>query len=257
MWLNLERLEERLTTQSVGRRLIYVTSTSSTQDIARSEAEEGALEGTSVFAEEQTAGRGRLGRAWVSPAGKNIYVTLLLRPPVDRLRALAMAAPLAVLRAVESVTGLWPALKWPNDVLLSGRKLSGVLIDSELSGGEVRYALVGIGVNVNFDIDPDSEIGDIATSIKRELGRPIAREDLLAALFNEFEALYLGASPEAVREAWRARLETLGREVTVSFRGASHAGLAEDITPDGSLVLRRPDGSQIVIEAGEVTLRAP
>jgi BirA family biotin operon repressor/biotin-[acetyl-CoA-carboxylase] ligase len=257
MSLNLERVEERLSTQAIARRLIYLTSTTSTQDIARREAEAGAAHGTAVIAEEQTAGRGRLGRSWVSPAGKNIYVTLLLRPELARLRVLGMAAPLAVVRAVESVTGLAPTLKWPNDVLLSGRKLAGVLIDSELSGSAVKYALLGIGVNVNFDIPEGSEIAPIATSLKREVGSEVSREDVFAALLNEFEQLYLHAPPEGIRDAWRQRLETLGREVTVTFRGAVHEGVAEDIGADGSLLLRRADGSQLVVEAGEVTLRAP
>lgn len=257
MLFNLERIEERLSTQAIARRLIYLTSTTSTQDIARREAEDGAVHGTAVIAEEQTAGRGRLGRSWVSPAGKNIYVTLLLRPELARLRVLGMTAPLAVVRAVESVTGLAPTLKWPNDVLLSGRKLAGVLVDSELSGSAVKYALLGIGVNVNFDIPEGSEIAPIATSLKREVGSEVSREDVLAALLNEFEQLYLQTPPQVIRDAWRQRLETLGREVKVTFRGAVHEGVAEDIGADGSLLLRRADGSQLVVEAGEVTLRAP
>lgn len=257
MWLNLERVQERLTTSVLGRRLVYFTSTSSTQDIARREAEEGAPEGTVVIAEEQTAGRGRLGRSWVSPAGNNLYLTLLLRPDLPRLRVLGMAAPLAAVRAVKTLTGLEPVLKWPNDVLLSGRKLAGVLIDSELSGGDVQYALAGVGVNVNLDIEETPEVSSIATSIKREFGRAVSREDVLTALLNEFEALYLSATPSGIRLAWRDRLETLGRQVTVTFRGSSHEGVAEDITSEGSLVLRRSDGSKLVIEAGEVTLRPP
>jgi BirA family biotin operon repressor/biotin-[acetyl-CoA-carboxylase] ligase len=120
---------------------------------------------------------------------------------------------------------------------------------------DAQYALVGIGVNVNFDIEEDSEIASIATSIKREAGHPVSREDVLAAVLNEFEELYLSTSRPAVREAWKARLDTLGREVRVTFRGAVHEGLAEDVDADGSLVLRLADGSKLVIEAGEVTLR--
>src|SRR3989304_5902394 len=191
MQLDLDLVDRRLRTAFVGRRLIYLTSTPSTQDVARREADEGAVEGTAVIAEEQTAGRGRLGRSWVSPAGRNIYVTIVLRPDLARLRILGMAAPLAVARAVESAAGLSAPLKWPNDVLVSGRKLSGVLIDSELYGGDARYALVGIGVNVNFDIEEDSEIASIATSIKREAGHPVSREDVLDAQLNDMVELYL------------------------------------------------------------------
>lgn len=255
MWLNLEKAESALRTRAIGRRFIYFTSTTSTQDIARREAEQGAPEGTAVVAEEQTAGRGRLGRAWVSPAGKNLYFTLVLRPDLARLRVLGMAAPLAVARAVETVTGIPAQLKWPNDVLISGRKLAGVLIDSEISGGEVVFALVGIGINVNFDTDEDGEIAPIGTSLKREAGRTVSRENVLAAVFNEFERLYEDTSPAVVRESWKARLETIGREVRARFGDTVYEGVAEDVNADGSLLLRLADGSQAVLEAGEVTLR--
>ncbi len=254
MWLHLSALERRLTARWLGRRLVYLTSTGSTQDVARREAEAGAPHGTAVVAEEQTAGRGRFGRSWVSPAGKNIYVTLVLRPPLERLRPLSIVAPLAVALAIEDETGLSPRVKWPNDVVTAGRKLSGILIESELAGQEVRYALVGIGVNVNFDIEEGSEIAAVATSVKREIGREVQREALLAALLNRFEALY--DDPALAFREWRARLETLGRQVTVRFRDQAYEGLAEDVDGDGNLVLRRADGSRLTVEAGEVTLRA-
>ncbi len=253
MWLNLARVENHLKTRSIGRRVVYLTSTHSTMDVARAEAEAGADHGTAVLAEEQSSGRGRFGRLWVSPSGKNIYLTLLLRPPLDALRSLSLVGPLAVAEAVEEIAGLATRIKWPNDVLVGGRKLCGVLIESELSGQEVRYSLVGIGVNVNFDIDESSEIAGIATSVKRELGRDVSREEVLAALLNRFEALYEDRA--AAFSGWRARLETLGREVTVRFREQVYEGVAEDVDADGNLILRRPDGSTLVLEAGEVSLR--
>jgi BirA family biotin operon repressor/biotin-[acetyl-CoA-carboxylase] ligase len=257
MWLDLPALESALDTDFVGRRLVYLTSTGSTMDVARAEAEANAPEGTIVVAEEQTAGRGRFGRSWLSPAGKNIYVTVILRPTVDRLRRLGMLTPLAVSLAIEGVTGMTPQIKWPNDVLLGGRKISGVLIDVELAGAEPRYALVGIGLNVNYDIDPESEIADIATSVKAELGRETPREPILAALLNHMENLYEQEDAEAVRAAWKSRLETLGRDVRLSFHGEVHEGLAEDVDADGNLILLRPDGTRQTFEAGEVSLRAP
>ncbi|MDO8615713.1 MAG: biotin--[acetyl-CoA-carboxylase] ligase [Dehalococcoidia bacterium] len=254
MWLDLAALEQRLNTRLLGRRLIYLTSTGSTQDVARGEAERDAAPGTAVIAEEQTAGRGRFGRSWVSPAGQNLYLTLLLRPPLERLRPLSIVAPLAVALAIEDETGLRPQIKWPNDVVMVGRKLSGVLIESELAGRKVRYSLVGIGVNVNFDIEESSEIAGIATSVKRELGRAVPREALLASLLNRFEALYDDPAPAFAQ--WRARLETLGRRITVRFRDQAYEGVAEDVDANGNLILRRPDGTALTIEAGEVTLRA-
>ncbi len=258
MWLNLQLVERRLKTRHVGRRVVYLTATQSTQDIARREAEDDCPEGTAIVAEEQTAGRGRFGRTWVSPAGKNIYVTLVLRPSVTLLRSLSIIAPLAVARAVEDATDLAPRIKWPNDVLLGGRKFCGMLIENELAGGEVRYSLVGVGINVNFDIAPDSEIAAIATSVKTELTREVPREDLLAAFLNHFEDLYGRADAgSVVLDQWRARLETLGRSVTVTFRDHVYEGVAEDVDREGNLLLRRSDGSVVTLEAGEVSLRIP
>jgi len=257
MWLNLAEVEERLTTRFVGRRIVYLTSTTSTMDVARQEAEAGTPAGTVVLAEEQTKGRGRFDRAWVSPAGKNLYLTLVMRPPLDRLRSLGIIAPLAIALAVEDSTGLAPRIKWPNDVLIDGRKLSGILIESEISGSAVEYALVGPGINVNFDIEQSPEIAAIATSIKRELGRETSREHLLAAFLNQFEALYEDApTGDAVLQDWRSRLDTLGREVRVTFRDQVYEGTAEDVDRDGNLILVQPDGTRRTVEAGEVTLRA-
>lgn len=257
MWLSLGAVEPLLTTRYVGRRLLYFTSTSSTMDVARAEAEAGAPEGTVVLAEEQTKGRGRFGRAWVSPAGKNLYLTLIIRPPLERLRSLSIVSPLAVALAVEDCTGLSPRIKWPNDVIIDGRKLSGILIESESSGSSVRYALVGPGINVNLDVEPSSEIAGIATSLKHELGRETSREELLAAFLNRFEQLYEDAPrSDAVHEQWRSLLDTLGREIRVAFREQIYEGRAEDVDRDGNLVLVEPDGTRRTIEAGEVTLRA-
>ncbi|TMF03980.1 MAG: biotin--[acetyl-CoA-carboxylase] ligase [Chloroflexi bacterium] len=240
MWLNLAKVEEHLATRFVGRRVVYLTSTTSTMDVARQGAEAGAPDGTVVFAEEQTKGRGRFDRAWVSPSGKNLYLTLVIRPPLGRLS-----------------TGLRPRIKWPNDVLIDGRKLSGVLIESEISGSAVQYALVGPGINVNFDIEQSPEIAAIATSIKRELGREASREELLAAFLNHFEALYEDAPKgDAAFQEWRSRLDTLGREVCVTFGDQLYEGTAEDVDRDGNLILVQADGSRRIVEAGEVTLRA-
>jgi BirA family transcriptional regulator, biotin operon repressor / biotin---[acetyl-CoA-carboxylase] ligase len=257
MWLNLASVEQRLTTRFVGRRLLYLTSTSSTMDVARSEAEAGAPDGTVVLAEEQTKGRGRLGRVWVSPTGKNLYLTLIMRPPLERLRSLSIVAPLAVALAVEDCTGLTPRIKWPNDVLINDRKLSGILIESEIAGEAVEYALVGPGINVNLDIEQSPEIADIATSLKRELGRETSREELLAGFLKHFEQLYEDAgTSDAVLQQWRSRLDTLGRDVRVTFRDTVYEGLAEDVDCDGNLILAQPDGTRRVIEAGEVSLHS-
>lgn len=259
--LDLAKIKRRLNTRFLGRPLVYHTSVGSTMDLARQEADQGAPEGTLILAEEQMAGRGRFGRQWLSPAGKNLYLTLILRPAPERLRSLSVVAPLAISLAVEETTGLSPRIKWPNDVLLAGRKLAGVLMESSLAGAEVRYALVGIGLNVNLEVEAYPDIADIATSLRQELGREVSREEVLAALLNRFEELY--TSPlETVFAAWRQRLETLGRQVRVRLPAGPaglgeqvEEGLAEEVDAQGSLILRRPDGSRVTLAAGEVTLR--
>jgi len=164
--------------------------------------------------------------------------------------------PLAVAQAVEETTGLAARIKWPNDVLIAGRKLAGILIETEIAGQSVKYALVGIGLNVNLDVERIPEIAEIATSLKRETGREVAREEVLAALLNHFEALYLEARRgRPPLEGWKSRLETLGRHVRVTSAGSVEEGVAEDVDAEGSLLLRRDDGTRVTIPAGEVTLR--
>lgn len=253
---SVEAFQAYLSTRLLGRRFVYEPTVGSTMDLARREAEAGCPEGTVVLADEQTAGRGRLGRGWVSPPGDNLYLTVVLRPSPLRLRRLSMVSALAVAEAVEEVTGLRAAVKWPNDILLSGKKVAGILIESELAGDEVRFALVGPGINVNLDVSGIEELRDIATSLAAELGRRVSRERLLAVLLQRLEDLYL-APPEAedAHRLWKARLDTLGRRVRVRFGEQVEEGVAEDVAVDGSLILRRRDGSTVSIEAGDVTLR--
>jgi BirA family biotin operon repressor/biotin-[acetyl-CoA-carboxylase] ligase len=253
---SIEAFQARLGTRYVGRRFSYYEHLPSTQDAARQEAEQGASEGTTILADQQTAGRGRLGRQWVSPPGANLYFSVVLRPAAEHVRRLGMIWPLAICQAVGEVTGLSARVKWPNDVLVGPRKLAGVLIDSEFSGARVDYAIVGIGLNVNFDISAQEEIRGIATSISAELGREVAREELLATVLGRFEDLYEAARRgQPVHLGWKAHLDMLGRRIRVRSREGVEVGVAEDVEPDGTLILRRRDGSHVRIEAGEVTLK--
>jgi BirA family biotin operon repressor/biotin-[acetyl-CoA-carboxylase] ligase len=174
---------------------------------------------------------------------------------MGRLRQMGIITPLAVCQAVEDVTALTPAVKWPNDLQIGGRKFAGVLIESELAGSAAEYALIGIGINVNFDVSGEPEIAPLATSLMTESANRVDRELLLASILNKFETLY--ESPDAVgaREAWKARLETLGKGITVSFRGESWDGVAEGVDEHGCLLLRRQNGELLTFEAGEVSLR--
>lgn len=254
--LNLARVADDLRTRFVGRWLIYRSLTSSTQNLAQAVAMAGSPEGTVTLANGQVAGRGRLGRLWVSPPGLNLYVSLVLRPQLVHLKALSVIAPLAAAKAVEQTTAIAPGIKWPNDVLIRDLKLAGILIDSNVEGDRPLYAIVGIGLNVNLEASAYPEIATIATSLRQALGREVSREAVLAALLNHLENLYLAVQRgESVYEEWRQRLVTLGKQVRVRFGTEVEEGMAEDVDSDGGLILRRPDGTRTVIAAGEVTLR--
>ena len=220
---------------------------------ARDAARRGAPDGTLVLAEEQTAGLGRLSRHWSTPAGGNIALSLLLRPPLARLPNLVMLSALAVADAIEQTTRLAPQLKWPNDVLLDAKKVCGILIENEL--GAKPFSVIGIGVNVNLRVAQIPEIRDIATSLSEATGKPVDRAALLVAMLAGLERRYLDlAAPETLFQEWRGRLVTLGRTVRVSGAGPELTGLAEDVTLEGALLLRLADGELRPVLAGDVSL---
>jgi BirA family transcriptional regulator, biotin operon repressor / biotin---[acetyl-CoA-carboxylase] ligase len=251
---SLDLLQRLLRTDAIGRCVLHRASVSSTMDLARDEAESGAPHGMIVVADEQTRGQGRRGRRWTSPPG-NVYVTIIVRPELRDMRSLAMVAPLAVCEAIDSLAGVRSAIKWPNDVLIGGRKVAGILIDTHIGGAGDGYALVGVGINVSLEPSQYDEIREIATSLAAESSDRISREIVVAAFLNRFERLYAAAAvDDSVYEAWRARLETLGRQVSVQFGDHVDEGVAEDVDSDGDLVLRRTDGTLVTISAGDVTL---
>ena len=254
---DLDHLQSLLRTDFIGRTVYYDETTTSTMERAKREAEAGAPEGAVAIAEEQTKGRGRMGRSWISPPGVNLYFTIMLRPALEQLRPLPVIAPLAVCEAIEETTALLPRIKWPNDVLIDGSKVAGVLAESEVTGEDVRFVLVGTGINVNLDAAAYPEIREIATSLRAELGRDVSREEVLAATLTHFERLYQALRRgEVVSMPWKQRLDTLGKQVRVeTAAGGVHEGVAVEADSDGSLIVRRDDGSHVRVDAGEVTLR--
>lgn len=250
-----------LHTDYVGRRFQYRPYTESTQDDARHMLQRWrSPNGTIVLAETQTAGRGRSGRAWVSPADVNLYFTLSLYP-VEDPRPLAYVAPLAIAEAIEEIATryngvLRAMLKWPNDVFLNGKKVAGELIETTQTENGETVALVGVGINVNLDPDGHPEIRDIATSMKDELGFEVPREEVLAAFCDHFEALWeeAKAGSRAPFAAWKSRLITLGAEVTAHGARDDLRGRAVDVRDDGALVIETPDGRHVTVEAGDVSL---
>ncbi len=249
-------LRRELRTKFIGRDILYYPTASSTMDMAKQAIREGMGEGTIVITDHQTAGRGRLGREWLSPSGSSILLSIILYPKLELLPRLTMAACLAVAQSIEKVTGLEPTIKWPNDVLIAGKKVSGILIESDVQGETVKYAIVGIALNVNLDPATIPEISETATSLKEVLGREVSRLQMLGSLLGEFEELYSAMRRgEPIDQGWRRRLETVGKKVAVRYGDEVQEGYAEAVDGDGNLLLRRPDGSLVTIAAGDITLK--
>ena len=248
-------ITNNLKTRFIGQRVIYYPSLASTMEVAKQEAQQGAAEGTIIIADEQTAGKGRMKRLWLSPEG-SIALSVILYPDMVYLPSIVMLASLAVVHGIEAVTGLKAQVKWPNDVLVHGKKVCGILVESELRRNNVDYAILGIGVNVNLRLADFPEILPIATSLSDELGREVSRLELVRWLLVEIEQLYLALrGGESIYEEWRDRLVTLGRRVSAKWGTTSYEGIAESVDRDGSLLLRNLDGNLTRIVAGDVTLR--
>ncbi|MBI4188615.1 MAG: biotin--[acetyl-CoA-carboxylase] ligase [Chloroflexi bacterium] len=253
--LSSEAVTRDLVTGFVGQRVVYHPRLTSTMDLARQEAQQGAAEGTIVLADEQSAARGRLKRVWLSPIG-SLPLSIILYPPLTILPSLIMIASLAVVHSIEQTAGLKPQIKWPNDVLINGKKVCGILIETDVRGKTVKYAVIGIGINVNLRLADFPEITPIATSLSDELGKDVSRLEVLRCLLVELERLYLSlSSGGTVYEEWRDRLVTLGKKVRVKSGEEVEEGVAESVDRNGSLFLRGVDGKLTRIVVGDVTLR--
>jgi BirA family biotin operon repressor/biotin-[acetyl-CoA-carboxylase] ligase len=258
--LSAEGIRRRLDTAFLGQSLVYLPETGSTNDEARRLAQNGAPEGTLVLTEHQTSGRGRLERRWEAPPSSSLLMSLVFRPPLapHEVQRLTMVCGLAVVDAVESEAGLHVGLKWPNDVVVGSAKVAGILTEIGSTGNKVDYVVVGLGLNVNLDPAwlPEGLLGP-ATSLSRELERPVARLPLLWALLQAMETRYMalraGHSPHA---EWAKRLVTLGQQVTIKMTGAVLEGVAEGVNADGALLVRLDNGCLETIVAGDVMLRS-
>jgi BirA family biotin operon repressor/biotin-[acetyl-CoA-carboxylase] ligase len=233
---------------------LLLAETSSTNDVAREQGRKGARGGFVVAASRQTAGRGRLGRHWESPAERGLYVSILLRHDfaMTETGKLPILVSVASVEAIESLCGTRPGIKWPNDLVLGGRKLAGLLIETEPKGRRLDFAVIGIGVNVRHaaaDFSPD--VRGIATSLYLATGQLYRRADLLVALLQAF-ARRLSRPFEEAREAWTASSLTLGQRVTLTTaRGRKH-GQAMGLDETGALLLRGDTGEIEAITAGDM-----
>jgi BirA family biotin operon repressor/biotin-[acetyl-CoA-carboxylase] ligase len=252
--LSAAAITDNLETELIGQRVIAYPRLTSTNDIAKHQAKKGAREGTVIVAEEQTAGRGRLKRAWLSPRG-SVALSVILHPTPTQLPSLIMVASLAVVHCIEKA-GLKAQIKWPNDVLVNDRKVCGILIESDVRGSAVDYAVIGIGLNVNVNTADFPDISSTATSLSQELGKELSRRETIRCLLVELEDLYLSLPEgDSVFREWRDRLVTLGKEVELISGQTSYQGVAESVASDGNLFLRQPNGKLIKVVAGDVSLR--
>ena len=239
----------------VGAAIHHLSVAASTMDEARALAESGAGDGTVVVAERQTRGRGRFDRSWVSDGGRDLAFSVILRPAAEMLRSVNMAATMAVQDVASELTDRPAAIKWPNDVLMSGRKLSGILVESVASrGGGLEFAVVGIGLNVNLRPGDHPEISAIATSLSQQAGRCLDRTDVLLRVLRRLDGSYARVRAGAdLSESWAPRIETIGKKVEVRWQDRSVSGIARGVDGEGNLLLETEAGLETIV-AGEVTI---
>jgi BirA family biotin operon repressor/biotin-[acetyl-CoA-carboxylase] ligase len=251
-------LRQRLKGSLFGKHIYHFFKTDSTNRVALELGHAGEPEGAVVLAEEQTAGRGRAGRVWHSDRAVGIYVTVLLRPRLAPVQAplLTIMAGLSARSAVQAVTGMTVDLKWPNDLLLNGKKTGGILTEMHAEPGQIRFVIVGIGLNVNQEKFP-SALADTATSLRVETGKSQSRMELLVRLLREFESDYNRFLREGMDRVV-ARFEEVstyakGKRVRVTNGTESYVGTTAGLGPEGLLQVERDDGKIMTVIAGDVT----
>lgn len=241
------------------KKIIRHKSISSTNEFALSISLKGAESGTVVIADSQARGRGRVGRVWISPPGSNIYMSAVLRPEIAVQDApfLTVAAALACAYALRSKTGLTVNIKWPNDLMVSGKKIGGILTELRSGRDKIKFAVIGIGINVNSQgKDFPEELANIATSVKEVTGKYFSRSDIIAEVLNELERWYkklMGDGRFLLLEEWKRLSCTVGKWVRVTLCSEVISGLAEEIDEEGMLVLKLSSGERRRISAGDLT----
>lgn len=253
-------IKKGLNTAIVAKEVYYFKTVDSTNRIAKQYALSGVSEGTVVIAEEQTSGRGRMNRAWVSPACSNILCSLIFYPPVNTssIFRLTMLASIAVVKAIDKACGIKAQIKWPNDVYINGKKVCGILTEFSADSDTVDYAVVGIGLNVNFDIAPYRQLSGIATSLKEEKGRNVSRLKVLKQLLKEIDIRYQGIANGAeydLSQEWERHSMVLNRHVKIISGEETNYGFAKGITRDGHLIIIDSQGKQKEILCGDLSLR--
>jgi len=255
--ISSSKIRECLHTRILGRSVLYFRTLTSTNDFAKQLAARNMKEGTVVVAENQSSGKGRLGREWVSPEG-GLWFSIILRPlmqPKDAAK-LTLLGSVTVARTVSKLYGLKAEIKWPNDVLINQRKLCGILTEGEINGKTLHFAVLGFGVNANFNLEAlPKHLGESATTLKEQLGREISREILLCRLLENAEAYYDMLSNgkfEAILNDWRKLSGFLGSYVKIISCREKIEGWAVDLDDDGALIVRLKDQTTHRVISGEV-----
>ena len=258
--LSQAEIESRISTEWAGRNVSYFRETDSTNTQAKRLGEEGAPAGTLAVADRQMAGKGRRGRSWDSPPGRDIYMSLLLRPDIRPSDApmLTLVMAQSVAEAIREKTGINARIKWPNDIVAGGKKLCGILTEMSAEMDYINYIVIGVGINVNQPSFPE-DIADRATSLMLEAGRSFLRGPLIAAVMERFEDNYsrfLGTNDlSGMREAYNELLVNVGEQVRVLEPGHEYNALSIGINDRGELLVRKEDGSREAVFAGEVSVR--
>ncbi len=247
-------LRYRLETSIIGRRIVVYEQTTSTMDVAHQLAQAGEPQGTCVLAESQTGGRGRLGRRWSSPVGDGIYLSLILRPPLSSCAApqVTLLAAVSVALSIRAITEIPVQVKWPNDIVVQGKKVCGILTEMRLDDTQGRYLVVGIGVNVNTSRD---RLLDGATSLRVECGEIVSRIDLCRRLLQQFDEQYavlIDRSFRPIAELWETFSSISGGHVRVDLQDRVLEGQAVGIDQDGALLVRCDHGVVERVVAGDV-----
>ena len=252
-------LESRIQTTWAGHPVTFYSQINSTNLQAKLDAENGAEQGALVVADMQTAGRGRRGRSWSSPAGTNMYFTLLLKPEytADKASAVTLVMALSVVEGIRETCGVPAGIKWPNDIVLGGKKVCGMLTEMSVERDCIHYVVIGVGVNVGLqEFAPEVAF---ATSLQKECGRKVPRATLTANIMKAFEKYYEifqgTLDMSGLLEDYNGLLVNNGKEVRVLDPKGEFTGVARGITPTGELLVELPDGSVTEVYAGEVSVR--
>ncbi len=253
-------LQSRMRTSWAGKQVVFLDSVDSTNNYAKKLAEAGAAHGTLVVAESQDGGRGRSGRAWVTPKGSSIAASLIVRPPIrpEHASMLTLVMGVAVARAIADTTGVRVQIKWPNDLVVGGKKISGTLTEMSAEPERVHYVVIGTGINANVTEFP-RELRQTATSLQLETGHPVERGAVLCACMGAFEEAYAKFLEKGdlslLLEEYQGLLANRGREVRVLDPAGAFCGMARGIDSMGRLIVEKEDGQVAHIYAGEVSVR--